>query len=198
MNDPKLVSDLISALHDSNKSVRAYAARTIAELEDPTTVDALFMALKDPYDEVRYIAAVTLGRIGQSKTVEIRQLLTDQDPGVRWAATIAIGELKDSDSMKMLSHVLVDVEWEVRLEAARALGKLGNKQAGPILITALEDTHTNVCAKAAEALGKLGVAEALPALEQMRLEDKRRTPGGMRLSKFATRAIEDIKKQMRN
>src|SRR5437588_724075 len=62
-----LLSRLVTVLHDSDATVRAYAAQSLGQLGQvsPEAMAALVAALHDSNATVRYDAAQSLGQLGQ-------------------------------------------------------------------------------------------------------------------------------------
>ncbi len=149
-----VVSALVDALKDGDKTVAAAAARALAEIGTPASeaLPDLIEAHEDSDPGLRDSAARALGKIG-SATQEVLQALTK--PLTRDGLDLAVCE-------------------------CYALGDLGPaaESAVPVLIGALECAH--LCNAAATALGKIGrpaavVVHALTALLVHRDRIVRRT-----------------------
>ena len=91
---------------------------------------------------------------------DLRRLLTDPEPRVRYRAALAIGRVGLADGIAPLTAALADTSAEVRQMSAFALGLIGDRAAVPVLTKALADPDWLVRGRAAEALGLIGDASA--------------------------------------
>jgi HEAT repeat protein len=105
-------------------------------------------------------------------------LLTDKEAGVRSAAAVALGEIRDESAVPSLSQVLAgrsdkkkkakagENEFVMRA-AAHSLGQLGSRAALDVLIATLANdaNYNDVRREAASSLGLIGDASATPALQ---------------------------------
>jgi HEAT repeat protein len=91
---------------------------------------------------------------------DLRRLLTDPDPRVRYRAALAIGRVGLPDGLAPLTTALADTSAEVRQVSAFALGLIGDRTAVPVLTKALADPDWLVRGRAVEALGMIGDASA--------------------------------------
>jgi HEAT repeat protein len=142
---------LVTALGDSNDSVRAKAAEALVR-NGKDTLPLLIEALKGGKKQVQIEAARALGFLGRDARAVVPTLV-EQLRGSR-----------DSD-----------VRWDV----SRALGSIGPdaREAAPALAEMLEDRSRPEWYPAVEALEKMGAGarEAVPALSKL-LEDTRKVP----------------------
>lgn len=75
---------------DSEPSVRAAAALTLADIKASEAVEALLEAAADGDPEVRQMAVTALGEIGDERaTSQVAEALGDEQPAVRFQAVIA-------------------------------------------------------------------------------------------------------------
>jgi cyclophilin family peptidyl-prolyl cis-trans isomerase/HEAT repeat protein len=95
---------------------------------------------------------------------DLRQLITDSEPRVRYRAALAIGRVGMSEGIGPLTGALGDTLTDVRQIAAFALGLIGDGSAIPALTKALADPDWGVRGRAAEALGLIGDASAAAAI----------------------------------
>jgi cyclophilin family peptidyl-prolyl cis-trans isomerase/HEAT repeat protein len=95
---------------------------------------------------------------------DLRQLVTDTEPRVRYRAALAIGRVGLSEGSGPLIGVLTDPLADVRQIAAFGLGLIGDRSAVAPLTKALADPDWLVRGRAAEALGLIGDASAAPAI----------------------------------
>jgi HEAT repeat protein/cyclophilin family peptidyl-prolyl cis-trans isomerase len=95
---------------------------------------------------------------------DLRQLVTDSEPRVRYRAALAIGRVGLPEGIGPLTGALGDALPDVRQIAAFALGLIGDRAATPALTKALADPDWTVRGRAAEALGLIGDASAAAAV----------------------------------
>jgi HEAT repeat protein len=105
-------------------------------------------------------------------------LVSDKDAGVRGAAAVALGEIRDEAAVPTLSQVLTgriekkkkaktgDDEFVMRA-AARSLGQIRSRAGVEVLIATLanDGNGNDVRREAATALGLIGDSSAGPALQ---------------------------------
>ena len=164
------VPALLATLDDSDRDVRAAAARSLGRIADPRAVQPLVGALargRVPHG----IAAHALLGTGGAALGPLRALLKDQDADVRAVALELVGLLGDAGDAELVGERLRDTSAEVRAKAARALGRLGAGEGTAQLRAALDDRIGFVRATAAAALGLIGDRAAVPALLALARED---------------------------
>ncbi|MCK4401746.1 HEAT repeat domain-containing protein [bacterium] len=96
---------LISVLKDKDLHVRWYAASTLGHIEDSRAVKPLIAVLrKDKDSRVRECAAVSLMYLKDPRAVEqLIVALKDENKSVRYAATLALGSIKDSKAVESIN-----------------------------------------------------------------------------------------------
>ena len=100
-----------------------------------------------------------------------REALTSQSPLVRYAGCVALGETRDSASLKAVRLMLGDPDARVRLAAAFAAYRCGDTHQARVLVQMLNDhPDEKVRAEAARLIGELGEPKAL---KRLRLAVKR-------------------------
>jgi HEAT repeat protein/cyclophilin family peptidyl-prolyl cis-trans isomerase len=95
---------------------------------------------------------------------DLRQLVTDTEPRVRYRAALAIGRVGLAEGSGPLIGALADPLADVRQIAAFGLGLIGDRSAVAPLTKALADPDWLVRGRAAEALGLIGDASVAPAI----------------------------------
>jgi len=101
-----------------------------------------------------------------------RVALRADAPLVRYAACVALGELRDSSSRDTFRRLLSDESERVQLAAAFALCRCGEDEPAALLVQALsENADENVRADAAYLIGRLGDPRAIKRLEYAALHD---------------------------
>jgi cyclophilin family peptidyl-prolyl cis-trans isomerase len=101
-------------------------------------------------------AAPRKGKPAPAPPADLRQLLSDSEPRIRYRAALAIGRVGLADGVPPLTAALADADADVRRIAAFALGLVGDRAAVPALTKALADADWLVRGRAAEALGLIG------------------------------------------
>jgi len=158
----------LSALKDSDASVRAEAAQTLGFLQVDQAAGQLIAALSDKDAAVRAAAADALGCLHAPQATEpLLASLKDKDAAVRAAAAQSLGYLNATKALKSLHLLLTDDDGSVRFSAAHALGKIKDPRSVEPLIKAIKDTDEAVVISATYALGNIGDMRAVPAIEEL-------------------------------
>jgi HEAT repeat protein len=127
--------------------------------------------LKSLNPEARKRAAARLGTPGRTANVAVLvRLLDDPDPGVRAAASDALGLIGDPAAVAPLSKAALDTSQardeavvSARVAAVRALGRLGDS-ALPALADAVRDRNSKIREAVVDALASQVRAGAAPPL----------------------------------
>lgn len=107
----------------------------IRQAELSRAVDVLIRALNDSDSKVRADAALSLGQIRgklDGATLEIAQLLTDDDPQVRVAAADSLLRSEDPGLLPYYLRAIDDSDARVQFRAAIGLHRLASKHHHPI------------------------------------------------------------------
>eukprot|EP00930_Biecheleria_cincta_P045271 TRINITY_DN31204_c0_g1_i1.p1 TRINITY_DN31204_c0_g1~~TRINITY_DN31204_c0_g1_i1.p1 ORF type:complete len:549 (-),score=126.10 TRINITY_DN31204_c0_g1_i1:66-1637(-) len=158
----------IAALQTSEKQVkvRRSAVQALGRAGEAGAAH-LLVFLRDRDEEVRHFAADTLaacgGKTAAGKTAE---LLDDPDPGVRRAALMALGRMRENgrDEADAVATCLYDNDMGARLAAIQALSDLAAEDQASALGALCEDATKGVRQGAVGALAKLGCSGAEEAL----------------------------------
>jgi len=184
IGDPRAVDALIQTLndlgsHDSKTDIRAEVVLALGKLHDNRAFDPLLKAvggydscggIEGAFPKVRMNASLSLGKLGT-----IDQLILALNPTnreVRSNAAIALGYIKDPQSVDPLILALEDDYIDMRITAAWALGEIGDRRAVRPLIKILQDPDSNARSYAARALGKIGDNRAIDPLIQALSNDQ--------------------------
>ena len=143
------------------------------------------LADADPLVRVHAIeAAVTTNQIRLMPTVQ--RLLADQSMPVRFAAAVAMGDLKYSISRTSVSRALRDPDHNVIVAASYAMGRLGDTEYYEVVRKALLSGNQTVRANAAFLLGRIGDTRAIDLLKQAQRDKD--SDGKVRLQTLEARA----------
>jgi HEAT repeat protein len=163
MGSPRVVPELVAALGDRSRDVRAAAARSLGRLASPEAIEPLVTAGVEQRVP-REVTCLALFDIGPVAVPRLLELTAHPEPAVRTAAAELVGFLGDAGDAGALRSLLADTAAPVRAAAAAALGRLGASAARDALVELLDDRVPTVRGAAATALGRLGGRRALDAL----------------------------------
>ncbi|MFH2137029.1 MAG: HEAT repeat domain-containing protein [Candidatus Omnitrophota bacterium] len=181
------VIPLISLLSSRYAHLRWQAVEALGKIKDSRAIPLLIDKLDDPEAKVvekSIIALACIGgksisylgeqfincasdkrdkiltvlvKIGAPAVPEIIKMLNSRNGDIRWRAIKALGQIKDSRSIQILSHILSskNKEGEERWLAAQALGNIGDSRAIKILKMAAADDDVHLQKAAVNALAIL-------------------------------------------
>jgi HEAT repeat protein len=169
------------ALSDPAEIVRATATTAVLSLPPEEAAGVLLPLLKDKREFVRQETAYALGHTRSVSAIGplIVVLESDKQPGVRGAASVALGQIGDQAAAIALAAALdpssapqgsrrkkEDNEF-VRRASARSLGQVGSRVGVPALIRVLGDEKASddLRRESARSLGLIGDVSAVPALK---------------------------------
>ncbi|MEK7449445.1 MAG: HEAT repeat domain-containing protein, partial [Planctomycetota bacterium] len=139
IKSPEAKKDLIALVaNDRDSNVKGLAAISLAQLGDTSSEKLFWDALKKGDFNLQGFGALALGLSGDEKSKEeLREILVKKTkPLARGAAALALGFLKDKDSLDALIKI---VETEDQVDpvawpyAILALGLIGDQKAVPVL-----------------------------------------------------------------
>ncbi len=129
--------------------------------------DILRDGLADSEALVRVHAIEAVAATGQARLMpDVQRLLADQSMPVRFAAAVAMGDLKYSISRTSVSRALKDQDHNVVVAASYAMGRLGDTEYYAVVRKALLSADQTVRANAAFLLGRIGDPGAIELLKQ--------------------------------
>jgi HEAT repeat protein len=129
-------------------------------------------ALSDPNPVAKVNAIEVIATTGQVKFMpQVQRLLQDELMPVRFAAALAVGDLKYSSAKNSISRLLKDKDINVIVAASYAMGKLGYTDYYEVIRKALYSNDETVKSNAVYLLGKTGDKSSLPLLKSVQ-EDK--------------------------
>ena len=129
-------------------------------------------ALDDTNPVARVNAIEVIATTGQFKLMpRVQRLLQDQFAPVRFAAALAVGDMRYSQAKSSLNPLLKDRDVNVIIAASYAMGRLGSTEYFEVLRKAIKSNDPTVRANAAFLLGKTGDKSSLDLLKSAQ-EDK--------------------------
>lgn len=138
----------------------------------PQALSILERSFKSPDAYLRANAIeVTVTTKQKQFLPQLAKMTTDQAPAVRFAATVALGDLHCTGFESLLRNLLNDPDTNVQIAAAYSLTKLNQKQYAQLLHEAVVHSGPSVRANAALLLGKLGDRDDIPLLYRILRDD---------------------------
>jgi len=131
-------------------------------LKKETTFAILKKAIHDPNEKLSLFAIKTLGKMKDKEVIKpLEELLSDPDlDSVKKATVIeALGEIKDSYALFIISKYLNDPDERVRANAVESLGNIGGYNVLELIEPCLEDSSSRVRINSAILLWKYGEHE---------------------------------------
>lgn len=130
-----LVRDALA--RDASATVRAAAARGVAQIPGASSLRALLAACGDPDMWVRYYAARGLAHTGDTSASVAEMLgrlaLHDTAPPIRIAAIEALASFRQTGAVSLLEQLTRDPEQEVAEAALRGLGAFSRSSTRHVL-----------------------------------------------------------------
>jgi len=164
VNFPKGIEELVFQLRNDDAIGRMSAAAALLQFkDDPRAFDALAASAQtDSFWAVRRSAIETLGKVSDTRLLALlKKASLEPNSGVRTAALVALGDLKDR-SLGPYFKERFDTEQSemVKAEALRAIGKSGDASLVPFLkqCVPMPSYRNNIGNAAAQALKRLGAA----------------------------------------
>jgi HEAT repeat protein len=128
------------------------------------------LADSDPVAKVNAIEVVgTTGRVDFMRRVQ--RLLRDQSVPVRFAASLAVGDLQYAPAQRSLRPLLQDPDANVIVAASYAMGRLGSPEYYQVVRKAAQSKAPTVRANAVLLLGKIGDRSALKLLKSVQEDE---------------------------
>jgi HEAT repeat protein len=181
----EVVPQLLAALDDHSREVRAAAARSLGRLRAAEAALPLIERLVSGRLP-RGVAGGALLELGTAAVPELRRIMAHPDPQIRATAVVLLGLVGDSRDSPAALEALRDPSADVRAAAAETLGRIGTSAAEPELRAALDDRVHFVRAEAAASLGAINAPAALPRLLELARTDR------FRPARAAARAVARI------
>jgi HEAT repeat protein len=193
------VESLITALSHPDEDVRWKAAIALGEIGSEKAINPLIHLLSDEDRFVKSRAALALGMIGKPAMEPLTYALRHGDGNMRWGAAIALGKVKDPDSVEPLILALADKYENVRAEAAASLAAIGRPAIAP-LIRFLKYSEGHMRIEVMNALGELHANDAIEPLVQMlaKADEQERYAIASTLDAILTPSVEQLAKRLWN
>lgn len=149
-------------------------SQQVYQPQDPATLRDRAMTclrLGTRYEHLASVRAQSIEALqevcGESEAPRIREALHDESPGVRFAAAVALGTLRDQLSIASLRDMLASNDNSDRLAAIFALHRLGDSsRTGELAYHLLDSDDVTARRNAALLLGRLGEEGAVKLLTQ--------------------------------
>jgi cyclophilin family peptidyl-prolyl cis-trans isomerase/HEAT repeat protein len=147
-------------------SARVVAALFVLITGCPKAPPTTSPAAANSVNDARIVKLARILRSADRRIVDddLRALLTDDDPGVRARAALALGQIADPTSVQDLVKAASDATPEVRARAAHAMGLIADASMVAVLVRLAADAAPEVRAATAEALGRIHDAAGAPAV----------------------------------
>ena len=149
---------LINALTDPVPAVRSVAAVTLGKLRAEQAVSPLTRALQDRNMGVRAAAIAGLLQLSSPFSVvagTVRELMGQQNPGLRSSVAKALGHGRARDVVGPLLLLLNDPVPKPQISAARSLGRVGGRELITHLKRLMKASNESVRATAAGAIARI-------------------------------------------
>ena len=155
------VDTLMEALHDTEGTVRKYAARLLGNIGDKRAIEPLGMTLYDTHFEVGQAAAESLAGFGPAGLKLLAEALHHPEAWLRQHAIAGLTLSGDKRIVPAMLEMLNDPEREVQKQAIQALGTMQDERALPALqAIAINRTDKEMYALAKQAIEALGKGTA--------------------------------------
>jgi len=158
---PSITRAFELSLKNENPRQRELAARELADYAGPNTPGLLLGLLEDNDVGVRCAAVVTLGKLKDQRTLDAILGRLPYDRAAAMSALEAYGPGAEKPVLSLLKNGNPDM----RIVAAEILGSIGTKESIPALHEAALDTEQRLSATAKESWRKIAPDDFTPAME---------------------------------
>ena len=133
----------------------------------PNAIERLVEATKDPAEEARIEAIVNLGKTTRKEALPtLEELGRSELRPVRQTVALALSDIKDPGSVRILGGLAADPEYAVRSQVIGSLAQLDLREGVPILVDrALKETEEPLRDAAVGVLSDWKEKSAVPVLE---------------------------------
>jgi HEAT repeat protein len=165
MDLDEVAGDIAAGLLDADPAVRLAVVRLLSRSQSAETSAWLNKALFDEDRQVRLQVVAAVARHGDMGALS--QALDDSDPGVRAAATRALGQIDDPHVLRVIGKVIDDEDKGVRRAAVEALTLFRSPLVIEPLTAVLDNRDPQLRSLAVQALGESGETAVVPALRRV-------------------------------
>jgi HEAT repeat protein len=158
---------LTAALKERDKTARATAVQTLANVGDERAVPGLMLALLDADRDIREAATHALVKIGAGAVPLLCEALRQGVKDLRPRAADVLGYIADAGALAPLRTALADSDPCVRSAAVEALPALKDPACVPAVLERLRDPDPRVRFSAVGASWKFGDPRAVPVLLEL-------------------------------
>lgn len=162
---PTLEARMLGLLFEESETAarRAAAAFSLGRMRSTESLRALVDLAWTGEPPLGYYSAEALAYMAEPSTLQdFADLLSHQDPAIRWAAIVGLGRVGGPRAIEELSRVVLtpDEKRSVnRREAVAILGRIGGPAIVPVLITGMAVPDPGVRREAGAALRRLTGAQ---------------------------------------
>ena len=157
---------------DSSQSMLGDFYVTNVTTPEAEALEIIQNALADTNPLAKVNAIEVIATTGQVKFMpQVQRLLQDEFTPVRFAAALAVGDLKYSSAKNPVSRLLKDKDVNVVIAASYAMGKLGYTEYFEVIRKALSSNNQTVKSNAAFLLGKTGDKSVLDLLKSVQEDE---------------------------
>lgn len=139
--------ELVKALDDSNRDIRARALWSLAQLEMDELAPEFLKLLDDPSQDIRVGALDALTRLGIN-SLEVTRVLSlfeeSENPEIRRRSLRVVASAGKLDEYDVLADAVEDENVHVRIEAAMLLAEMSPPRAIELASQAIEDDSLRV------------------------------------------------------
>ncbi len=168
IDDPETAEAVIDTFKYNSALVRENAVVTLRKVDDAEVLEAIWQyGLNHKNAMARaYTARVCGAKELEFALVKLREQLEDKNWYARAEAAVAVGKLKDLNSLSRLRKMVNDPAEKTRVGAMDALAMFGSdaEMAVPLITKHLKSPRWQLRVTACQALGKIGSMEAVEEL----------------------------------
>ncbi|MBT3921647.1 MAG: HEAT repeat domain-containing protein [Nitrospina sp.] len=140
-----------------------YSLKAMEGKSTPDMLPKLRELIKSDNSSVRYAAALAMGNLKEAES-DLIPLCADKDGMVKLSAAVALNRMGSSSCKIVFEELLTHPDFGVRSTTARVLGEMDIPERERLLKLALKDNHSRVRTASVRAVGMMGGPEAFPIL----------------------------------
>ncbi len=166
LKNNKILKSLLATLDDQDKKVRYYAKWAILRLVKKSNCQILFNPNLGRSRFAKMVKVEALGRVKSKRAFAFLKSALEQekDSAMKIKIIIALGNILDKRSRRLLLRELKSRNPLVRAFVTRALGKLKDKRIFSRFVELLKDPHPLVRKEAVRALARLRMKKGIKPL----------------------------------